>query len=582
MPPLVTQAPRVIEAAATYPEPDPPMLQRLAPILSARPRIMLVLFCLVCWLPGLFTLPPTDRDESRFTQATKQMLETGDFVRIMNGDVPRNRKPIGIYWLQAPFAAAARSAGIATENPVWPYRLPSLLGAIAAVLATYSLGLSLFARRRAAFAAAAMLAACTILTFEAHIAKTDAALLGATTIAMAVLARAFMASADTPLRRRTCVLFWAGLGAGILIKGPISPMVVALTAICASVCVRDYRWLGRLRPAWGVPLMLAVVTPWFVAIGIATHGAFFADAVGGDLARKLAGGDDGHRGFPGTHAMLLPLLTFPATVPVLCGLLSAWRQRRSRAVIFLLCWLLPSWLVFEAVPTKLPHYTLPLYPVLMLLGAAWLTDTTRPALRPFVCAVTRGLVALIAAGVGAGALAIPIILHAPWWLGVPALLGALCTGWFAAQAVTPPRMMVALIASVVFYACLNSLELPNVAALWIAPRVQAALARVWPGDTASGEGFAAAGFAEPSLMFLAGTKTVLLPDGKSAAIFLAHAPNDAILVTASEMPSFMAEAALHRIVPRVRSTISGFNYSRGKTTDLIVIAGSDPAAPPAH
>ncbi|MBV9748528.1 MAG: glycosyltransferase family 39 protein, partial [Acetobacteraceae bacterium] len=70
-----------------------------------RPRACLVLLCLLCWLPGFFTLPPSDRDESRFAQATKQMIETGDLVRIRNGDEERNRKPIGIYWMQLPFAA---------------------------------------------------------------------------------------------------------------------------------------------------------------------------------------------------------------------------------------------------------------------------------------------------------------------------------------------------------------------------------------------------------------------------------------------------------------------------------------------
>ena len=45
------------------------------------------------------------------------MLETGDFVRIMNGTEPRNRKPIGIYWLQLPFAAAARATGVAIAQP---------------------------------------------------------------------------------------------------------------------------------------------------------------------------------------------------------------------------------------------------------------------------------------------------------------------------------------------------------------------------------------------------------------------------------------------------------------------------------
>ncbi len=52
---------------------------------TRRPRALLLAFCLLVWLPGFFTLPPTDRDESRFAQASKQMIETGDYVRIMNG-----------------------------------------------------------------------------------------------------------------------------------------------------------------------------------------------------------------------------------------------------------------------------------------------------------------------------------------------------------------------------------------------------------------------------------------------------------------------------------------------------------------
>src|SRR5215471_15998650 len=68
---------------------------------SFRPLIALVLLCLIAWLPGFFTLPPLDRDESRFAQASKQMLETGDFVDINLGAGPRYEKPAGIYWLQA-------------------------------------------------------------------------------------------------------------------------------------------------------------------------------------------------------------------------------------------------------------------------------------------------------------------------------------------------------------------------------------------------------------------------------------------------------------------------------------------------
>ncbi len=535
----------------------------------SRPRLILVLLCLALWLPGFFTIPPTDRDESRFAQATKQMLETGDFVRIMNGSVPRNRKPIGIHWLQAPFAAAARASGIATANPIWPYRLPSLLGAIAAVLATYSLGLTLLADRRTAFAAATLLASCVLLSVEAHLAKTDAALLGATTIAMAILARAFMAA---PLGRGACALFWLALGAAILIKGPIAPMVVGLAALAAAIATRDARWLARLRPAWGVPLLLAVVAPWFAAIGIATHGAFFADAVGGDLARKLAGGEESHGAPPGLHLLLLPLLAFPATVPLLFGLYTAWARRTERATLFLLAWLIPSWLVFEAVPTKLPHYTLPLYPALMLLAAGALANPPR-----WLRLGAPALAAVAALTIGIGAAALPILLQAPWWLGVPGLLCALVLAAFSVRdgrAVDAARPMRAVAATILLYAAIFGLELPRLSALWIAPRVQAALRATWPegagssGAGQSGAGLVAAGYAEPSLMFLSGTRVILLPNGKSAA----DIPARAVIVTDLDKSAFLAEAARRHHSPPQMAHVEGFNYSRGAWIGLDVFA----------
>src|SRR5277367_5932959 len=49
---------------------------------SGTPAGSLLLLCLALWLPGALSLPALDRDESRFAQASKQMVETGDYVDI--------------------------------------------------------------------------------------------------------------------------------------------------------------------------------------------------------------------------------------------------------------------------------------------------------------------------------------------------------------------------------------------------------------------------------------------------------------------------------------------------------------------
>ena len=78
----------------------------------ARASLLLVLLGLVCFVPGLASLQPMDRDEPRFAQASKQMVETGDYVDIRFQDEPRYKKPIGIHWLQAATVTSAEAMGL--------------------------------------------------------------------------------------------------------------------------------------------------------------------------------------------------------------------------------------------------------------------------------------------------------------------------------------------------------------------------------------------------------------------------------------------------------------------------------------
>ena len=81
----------------------------------------------------LASIPTIDRDEARYAQATRQMLESSDFLHIRFQDEARNKKPAGIYWLQAASVALTSDA---TSNAIWPYRLPSVIGALVAIAVT--------------------------------------------------------------------------------------------------------------------------------------------------------------------------------------------------------------------------------------------------------------------------------------------------------------------------------------------------------------------------------------------------------------------------------------------------------------
>src|SRR5438874_542572 len=81
---------------------------------ARRPLPLLALLGLLLWLPGILSLPPLDRDESRFAQSSRQMVQSGNWVDIRFGHVPRYKKPVGIYWLQT---AATKLAG--RDAQIW-------------------------------------------------------------------------------------------------------------------------------------------------------------------------------------------------------------------------------------------------------------------------------------------------------------------------------------------------------------------------------------------------------------------------------------------------------------------------------
>src|SRR5581483_10779001 len=157
---------------------------------ARRPLPLLALLGLLLWLPGILSLPLLDRDESRFAQSSRQMVESGNWVDIRLGHVPRYKKPVGIYWLQA---AATSVAG--RDDQIWTYRLPSLFGAIAASWLTVWVALAV-AGAEAAFLAGLLMLGSVLLTAEASIATTDAVLLACSLGMQGVLIRIYRAARD--------------------------------------------------------------------------------------------------------------------------------------------------------------------------------------------------------------------------------------------------------------------------------------------------------------------------------------------------------------------------------------------------
>jgi 4-amino-4-deoxy-L-arabinose transferase-like glycosyltransferase len=527
--------------------------------------VVILLLGLALYLPGLRSIPAVDRDEARFAQSSRQMLESGDFVDIRFQNEARLKKPVGVYWLQA--AATKLAGGEDPANPVWTYRLPSLIGALCAVLATLAIGRG-WLGAEAGLLGAVMLAACLLLGVEARQAKTDAVLLLTVVVAMAGLAHAWIPRA-VALPRRYWLPFWIALGAGILIKGPIILLVAGLAALALSVRDRSLAWLLRLRPWPGIAITLAITLPWLIAITVSSHGAFFSQSLGNDLASKLAGGQESHGAPPGMYLAEFPVVFWPGSLFALLALPWMWRNRRDRAVFFCLAWILPAWIVFEAVPTKLPHYVLPLYPAIALLTGAFLSD--RLQAWPEGLYGRLALVLWTVVGLALGAVAIAA---APLGDGRPSMRGIAAAAaiwaatagiaWFAWRGARARTVAVTLVGAVLAWGLVFGGALPALDAPWIAPRLKEALFEKLP----AGHGpVLIAGYGEPSAVLAFGTATRFGQGGDAAALLRDDASAIAI-VSDDQAPAFDAALADSHVAVQALGAVEGFNYAKGKRIRL--------------
>ncbi len=344
------------------------------------------------YLPGFFTIPTIDRDEARFAQASRQMLESGTpegwlVPRVQ--DRPRLNKPPLIYWLQAASAGVCTGAAwlgreAIARDSIWMYRVPSLLAAVGIVLATWRLGVRMFDPRVGKLGAA-LLAVSPVLYWESHQARSDLVMVLWTTLALLALWKLWKRRGNPNASSwGAAIALWVFTGLGVMTKGPITPMVVLLGAVGLSVLTGEWKWWGRLRVWLGVIVLGAMLGPWVYAVAREVGFDRYREIVFDETLGRSVQAKEGHRGPPGYHTLLLvpmlgagALLTGAAVVRAVrprSAESSMWRRVRAHArsrpaQTYCLGVLVPSWVVLELVMTKLPHYTLPLYPIVALLSA---------------------------------------------------------------------------------------------------------------------------------------------------------------------------------------------------------------------
>jgi 4-amino-4-deoxy-L-arabinose transferase-like glycosyltransferase len=539
----------------------------------------IAIIAVTAFVPGFTTIPPLDRDESRFSQATRQMVATGDYVDIRFQNGARYQKPIGIYWLQS--VAVNLYGAEDGQAPIWVYRTVSFVGAVAAALLVYWLALA-FGAPPVAFSAGVLVALTILLGAEARLAKTDAMLFATILLAQGVLARAFMGKRDSAVKGWHAAVFWIACAAGILIKGPILLLVVGSTAVAASLLERRMRWLRRLRPGLGFMGMLVLVLPWFIAIGITSAGEFYEQSIGRDFLEKI--GTSRERPFvpPGVFTFgFFPGLGWPLAPFAFMAIpfaIASWHDKSTR---FLVAWIVPTLLVFEFSATKLPHYILPIYPALAILAARMVVYEKLPT--GWLAWVGRVLFLLVPV---AAVIGIPVVLFVfgesisplGTLLALVGLLFILGAFFLIMRSQARASVVLTVVGTLFIYAGTFAFHVPAARTIWITPQLVATLDSVQCDNPQ----LATLGYNEPSLILMTRTDLRILATPQAAGEFLAEGGCRAAFIDQpfvdevfEELAASQGEAGLQ--VPSVRliSRVEGLNINGGDELNLHVFAAGE-------
>ncbi len=546
--------------------------------------ILVVIFI----IPGQFSLPPLDRDEARFAQASKQMIENNDYIKIQFQDKLRAKKPIGIYWIQS------LSASVFGKDKISSYRIPNIFAAFLTCVLTgffiYSILIQIIGQSHQisfniGILSSIFLASLFGFAIEIRQAKTDTFLILICLIQQWLLWKLYYfgnsdSNDNKNVQNRFIVyFFWFFIALGVLIKGPISPLLAFLTILSLVILDRfalkkwNLNWLALLSTIRGLLIILIINLPWILLAWNASNGELILNALNDDLLKKIISGQENHGAVPGTHFLFLFFTFWPLSLLIPLAGRAAIDWKHQQIIRFLLSWIIPFWLVMEIVPTKLPHYILPVFPALIALimigfssppSGIKVLSIFRNFYKSLVVMVTFLFIILSFFIIVKFSSNLYLLIWAPI-LGIIALSSIFMGLTFSSK--TSRNKLAPLYFMSIFGGLFNIFligsVIPKLDKIHISPKIYSEILKIEPYP----EIIVSAGYSEPSLIFLLGKDTFLV-NSQEAGLILIENPEAIAVIEKRSLGVFNETISnLDKKIEEI-SVISGYNLAKGENVSI--------------
>ena len=310
-----------------------------------------------------------------------------------------------------------------------------------------------------------------------------------------------------------------------------------------------------------------------------TDGALILDAINKDFLGKIKSSQENHWGPFGSHFILLFFTFWPMVlfIPYAGRAFIDWKHHRF--IKFLISWVIPFWFVLELVPTKLPHYILPIFPgIILLIFIGISSPPSGNRILHLASQIYRVLVIMFTIILSIALLYITVIFSSSTLLIFSGfvlccvLLTSILSGnlFFLNRCrnkIAPLFAM--LIFAGISNAILFAIIIPNLDRIHISPKIVKYINELDnKPDT-----IVATGYHEPSLVFSLGRDTLLL-NPEEAALVVAEGENTIAIVEQRVLKTFLI--TLTNLSEEVEEIVSfsGINLAKGQKTSISLYKSS--------
>ena len=374
----------------------------------------------------------------------------------------------------------------------------------------------------------------------------------------------------------TILVAWMVLSFSFLVKGPVALFILFLLILSFRFSRETINY-KNFKPVLGIIIFIIIVFPWFMFVQTGNNTDVFLNSIKKDMLLKLISAQESHGAPPGSYLISSFLTAWPITLFIFPTALWAFNNKKNKPVKFLLCSLLPAWLFFEIIPTKLLHYILPLLPSLAILTAAMIVSSIKDknfkasfdkhifrliSILPFIGGLLIAFGIIYLSNIYGEGLTFSIVLIACIYT-----LGSFLSSYYIYTQSFIKTLIVVVFSNIIALNLLIFIIPNQFQKIWVSERIYLEIEKKTEYNK-----YILLGYSEPSLVYRLGSNTKIAGNSKEAINLVLNNNIKSVIIEASYIAEFKELSIKTDIVVKsISKPIEGFNYSKGQNVEIFII-----------